>query len=667
MRAGLTQRLVEYSRATRLPRISVVFHGGEPLLAGAETLAAMCAEIRDAMPDATAVDFSMQTNGVLLDDQAIDILEQADVGISLSIDGPRHAHDRHRLTVGGRSTFDAVLGALQRLKRRPATFAGVISVIDPAVGPRELFEFFDEHRPPRVDFLLPDANHLRPPPGRESDPTLYERWLLQAFDLWFDEFSHLRARTFEAILDGLVGLPSRTDAFGFGDVSLLVIETDGSYHDLDVLKVTASGATALGTSVANASVRDAISSPRLEAHRRLLQREGLSSTCRSCPEVEICGGGSVPHRYGSNGFDHPTVYCQEMLTLIRHARRRVVTRLESEQPSAPVKRDDQPSIALHDFDVAEHAAGLLEDLVDEWTEEASSRFSEAIGLSSAGFPNEAAHLLSLTVSDFGTLAIQPTVVAWSEVVSQHANGRTVRALSGKALGPDPGYLQVLSHEARELIDDGLRLHRPDPWLLRPFEDERLVAEAEEVVTRARGLAEEALAVIGSWRPAVLREMHRLTREVVFIRDLTADPDKCVSFSDDSIPGALYSSVRRASGLIDPVDLADSLIHEHRHQKLYLLSRRFQLVVSDRPLIASPWRNDPRPPSGLLHAVFVFVELLGFWRHVAATQSETRDRADAEITLIATRLAQGFATLETVALTPAGRDLVDRLRGRVHSA
>ena len=40
-----------------------------------------------------------------------------------------------------------------------------------------------------------------------------------------------------------------TDAFGLGDVSLLSIETDGTYHDLDVLKVVGDGATRLEGSV----------------------------------------------------------------------------------------------------------------------------------------------------------------------------------------------------------------------------------------------------------------------------------------------------------------------------------------------------------------------------------------------------------------------------------
>src|SRR5262249_5384214 len=160
-----------------------------------------------------------------------------------------------------------------------------------------------------------------------------------------------------------------------------------------------------------------------------------------------------------------------------------------------------------------------------------------------------------------------------------------------------------------------------------------------------------------WRPALAREMEVLSRDVLFIRDLTAHVDKVVSFSDDSAPGALYCSVRRSNGLISALDLADSLIHEHRHQKLYLLDRYAPLVLRDRPLVASPWREDMRPPSGLLHAVFVFTDLIAFWRDVAARAGPDAPRAEREVATIASKLRAAFVTLEGVALTGPGRELV----------
>ena len=67
-------------------------------------------------------------------------------------------------------------------------------------------------------------------------------------------------------------------------------------------------------------------------------------------------------------------------------------------------------------------------------------------------------------------------------------------------------------------------------------------------------------------------MRLACRAIQFVRDPLAHPEKIVSFSDNSVPGARYGSVWQGDRLIDPYDLADSLVHEHRHQKLYLLER-----------------------------------------------------------------------------------------------
>jgi hypothetical protein len=63
-------------------------------------------------------------------------------------------------------------------------------------------------------------------------------------------------------------------------------------------------------------------------------------------------------------------------------------------------------------------------------------------------------------------------------------------------------------------------------------------------------------------------------------------------------------------------------------------------------------------------LFVFVELLGFWTHRAhVDHGSARDRADSEVELIRARLCAGFETISRVALTPAGRDLVEALEAR----
>lgn len=136
----------------------------------------------------------------------------------------------------------------------------------------------------------------------------------------------------------------------------------------------------------------------------------------------------------------------------------------------------------------------------------------------------------------------------------------------------------------------------------------------------------------------------------------------MSFSDDSVPGALFVSIVQGGLPVDPFDLADSLIHEYRHQKLYLFERRHPTT---RPgaLVVSPWREDPRPASGLLHAAFVFAELRRFWEHVRDDgPPRLHNRAVAQLEDTERNLQQAFETLRGCDLTAAGRSLADVLEG-----
>src|SRR5205823_2374759 len=69
VRHTLASRIGEYTRQEDLHRILVVFHGGEPLLAGVPNIIETTRWIRAAVADSTKVDCSLQTNGLLLNSE----------------------------------------------------------------------------------------------------------------------------------------------------------------------------------------------------------------------------------------------------------------------------------------------------------------------------------------------------------------------------------------------------------------------------------------------------------------------------------------------------------------------------------------------------------------------------------------------------------------------
>lgn len=673
IRDRVVDRIADYVSGTKPRAVSVILHGGEPMLCGAPFLAATAQRVRSAIGHAspsTRVEVGLQTNGVLLDKEAVALLASAEVGISLSLDGPPAVHDRHRIRAGGKATSSEVMKALGLLRSHPGLFRGVIAVIDADSDPKALVEWFAQQDIPALDFLLPDAHHARPPVGRRQDPDRYAGWLLSAFDVWFEHHPELPIRTFDAVVQAICGLPSTTDAFGLGDVNLLTIETDGSYHDLDVLKITTEGQSGLGLHTLTASIAEAAATEKIAAHRRLLTYEGLSPTCRACPEAGTCGGGSVPHRWDGKSFDNPSVYCHEMLALFSHARSRLKEQLEIER-AVRTKKASAHAVDFAAFDSADCTGGLRDRLIAAWQAEDGKRLRRTLDRlhRTADMTDVQALALGtlLRASDqvLGRLAVQPGLSLWLRAAEALHTRVPLRTTDGSTFAVDLDYLvdtDRLSRSISEGRDGEFRLHHNDRYVRAPFaEPIEFLGEAE--AARLTPILLGALGIIRLFKPHLYDEMLCLSPEIQLIRDHSADPAKIVSFSDDIVPGALFVSAGPHDQPTDELDLADSLIHEHRHQKLYLLSRGVDLVENDGPLVRSPWREDLRPPSGVVHAVWVFTELLDFWMWVRDSHPEASSRASSFIEATRPRLELGWQILDSVPLTPAGRGLILHLRRR----
>lgn len=96
-------------------RYNIVFFGGEPLT----NLPLIKQVVAFAEPHFAAagkrVDFSLTTNATLLNEKTIAWLDQHRFGIAVSIDGPKAVHDRNRVTVGGKGTYETVAAKVRLL------------------------------------------------------------------------------------------------------------------------------------------------------------------------------------------------------------------------------------------------------------------------------------------------------------------------------------------------------------------------------------------------------------------------------------------------------------------------------------------------------------------------------------------------------------------------
>ncbi|TDC80218.1 FxsB family cyclophane-forming radical SAM/SPASM peptide maturase [Actinomadura sp. 7K507] len=334
--AATARRLAEHARDHDLKKAAVVLHGGEPLLAGKATLATVIARFRSVMPPSCEVEVSTQTNGVLLTDTMLAMLDEHGVGVSVSLDGDRAGHDRHRLRANGRGSHAEVMRGLNRLAGSyRSLYRGLLCTVDLDNDPIRTYEALLETQPPRTDFLLPHGTWTVPPPRRPVDGggAPYADWLITVFDRWYHApRKETGVRLFEEIINLLLGGQSRSENIGLSPVAMLVVDTDGTLQQVDTLKSSYAGAPETGLNVFDHRLDDAMWHPGVVA--RQIGLAALSSKCGACAVRDICGGGAYAHRYREgDGYLNPSVYCPDLMKLISHIGRTVQHDLALAEPS----------------------------------------------------------------------------------------------------------------------------------------------------------------------------------------------------------------------------------------------------------------------------------------------------------------------------------------------
>ncbi|GAA2868137.1 radical SAM protein [Actinoplanes cyaneus] len=334
--AAAADRVAEHVRSWGIDAIAVVLHGGEPLLAGPEAVGAVTRAVREALGGAVASRFTVQTNGVLLDQPMLEALRRHDIGVGVSLDGPAQANDRHRRYAHGAGSHADVAAGLDRLRadRFRHLYRGLLCTIDVRNDPIEVYEALLAFEPPTMDLLLPHGNWTDPPPFRvPGDPaTPYGDWLVTIFDRWYDAPQRTDIRLFSSIISLLLGGSSGYEATGLDPVDYVTIETDGAIEQSDALKTAADGAAGTGLNVFDNTLDEALAHPGVRA--RQVGLEGLAESCRRCPAVRVCGGGHYAHRFRAPAdFGNPTVYCADQLRLIDHIRDRVFADLRPALPA----------------------------------------------------------------------------------------------------------------------------------------------------------------------------------------------------------------------------------------------------------------------------------------------------------------------------------------------
>src|ERR1700734_1791989 len=149
-------RLEEHIREFNLPVFLLVFHGGEPLLFPKRRFDALQKKLRDIeQRTGCIIKCGVTTNGILVDEEWVELFRTHDVDVTVSLDGPADINDKYRVDFKGRGTLAQALQGLERL-RAAGLEPGLISVCNPGTDPERVLAFVaDELGMKQFDILPP--------------------------------------------------------------------------------------------------------------------------------------------------------------------------------------------------------------------------------------------------------------------------------------------------------------------------------------------------------------------------------------------------------------------------------------------------------------------------------------------------------------------------------
>lgn len=140
------------------PEMIVLWHAGEPMAAPISFYREAFATIERLRPPSINLKHSFQTNGTLVTAEWCRLFLECDVGIGVSVDGPREIHDRNRKTRSGRGTFDKTLAGIHCLQANGVPFHA-LSVLsnDSLAMPDEMLAFYVSEGIDKVCFNVEES------------------------------------------------------------------------------------------------------------------------------------------------------------------------------------------------------------------------------------------------------------------------------------------------------------------------------------------------------------------------------------------------------------------------------------------------------------------------------------------------------------------------------
>ncbi|MEN6347752.1 MAG: anaerobic sulfatase maturase [Armatimonadia bacterium] len=204
--------------AQQVPFVTIAWQGGEPTLMGLDFFRRSAEIEKRYLRPGTAVERTLQTNGILLDAEWCEFLRENNYLVGLSLDGPRDLHDAYRRDKSGKPTFDRVLRAARLMQEYGVEF-NLLCTVNRQNGsqPLRVYRFFRDELGARYLQFIPIVERDNANGFQQGDkvtersvrPKQWGRFLIEVFDEWVrHDVGEVFVLNFDGPLANWLGSPS---------------------------------------------------------------------------------------------------------------------------------------------------------------------------------------------------------------------------------------------------------------------------------------------------------------------------------------------------------------------------------------------------------------------------------------------------------------------------
>lgn len=350
MESWLTQQVRAFANEAVVP---IAWQGGEPTLMGLDFFRRATRVLRGLLRPGQRAEQSLQTNGVLLDEEWAKFLHDEDFLVGLSIDGPAPMHDAFRLDKAGGTTHARVLRAARLLQDHQVQTNAMTCVHSANQHhPEAVYEHLVEELGFRYVQLIPIVEPGPPLSPRSVQPEAWGRFLIATFDRWVRrDIGRVFFPTFEAALANWMKLTPAMCVFRPTCGDALALEHNGDLYSCDHF---VDPAHHLG---------NLMDSPLESLARSAAQRDfgrakaDLPAQCQRCEVLHACRGECPKNRVtpSSDGEAGLNYLCAGYKAFFLHIDRPMRLLAEQLQEGRPVEAVMPLLAALEGAELPRHA------------------------------------------------------------------------------------------------------------------------------------------------------------------------------------------------------------------------------------------------------------------------------------------------------------------------